>query len=74
MTNDGPALTAVTFSPDGSRLAAGGLGGIAHIWDVATSKQLTTIDYNEGLVITELIYSPDGDYITSYDWQGWSRA
>jgi WD40 repeat protein/DNA-binding CsgD family transcriptional regulator len=74
LTKDGPELTAITFSPDGSRLAAGGLEGLAYTWDIATGQQLTTIDNNEGLVVTELIYSPDGDYISSFDWLGWSRA
>jgi WD40 repeat protein len=73
LTKDGPELTAVIFSPDGSRLAAGGLEGLAYTWDIAKGQQLTTIDNNEGLVVTELIYSPDGDYLTSYDWLGWSR-
>jgi WD40 repeat protein len=74
MINDGPALTAVTFSPDGSRLAAGGLGGKAHIWDVATNNQLTTINNADGLIITEMIFSQDGKYVYTYDWQGWSRS
>jgi len=64
----------VTFSPDGSRLAAGGLGGFAHIWDVATGRQITAINDDDGLIITDLIFSLDGDYIFSYDWLGWIRT
>jgi WD40 repeat protein/serine/threonine protein kinase len=72
--NDGPAFTAVAFSRDGSRLAAGGLGGYAHIWDVESGRRLATIDNNDGLIITELIFSPDGESIFSYDWQGWNLS
>lgn len=71
---DGPAITAITFSPDGSKLAAGGLGGIAYIWDTATRRKLATIENNDGLLITDLIFSEDGSHIFTYDWQGWTRT
>ncbi len=74
LKNDGPALTAVTFSRDGTQLAAGGLGGIAYIWDVASGQQLTTINNRDGLIFTDLVFSPDRDYIFSYDWQGWTHT
>ncbi len=70
MTNDGPALSVVTFSSDGSRLAAGGLGGKAYIWDLTTNQKLATINNDEGLIINDLIFSPEGDYIFSFDWLG----
>jgi WD40 repeat protein len=71
-SNDGPALSTVTFSPDGSRLAAGGLGGKAYIWDLIRDQLVATINNDEGLIINDLVFSPEGDYIFSYDWLGWT--
>ncbi|QDT49024.1 translocation protein TolB [Symmachiella dynata] len=36
------AVTTVTFSPDGTRLATGGRGGQVTLWDVASGKQSWT--------------------------------
>jgi WD40 repeat protein/serine/threonine protein kinase len=69
-----PALSAIAFSPDGSRLAAGGKAGIVHIWDAVTGQRLTTIENLNGMSITELVYSLDGDHIFSYDLLGISRT
>ena len=65
------APSAVTVA---TSVAAGGLVGMAYVWDITTSQKIATINNEEGLIITDLIFSPEGDYIFSYDWLGWTRT
>lgn len=53
----------VVFSPDGSRLAAGGSASVVTVWDVATRKVVHALrgEGNEGA----LAFSPDGRFLTS---------
>lgn len=57
-------LTAVKFSPDGKRLAAGGSDNAIRIYDVAGGKQETLIEQHADW-ITDLAFSPDGEKIVS---------
>ncbi len=55
-------VCAVRFSPDGTRLAAGGADNAVHIYDVASGKQELRIEQNADWV-TDVAFSPDGSKI-----------
>ena len=51
-------LSAVAFSPDGSRLAVvSNQGNGAKIWDIATRKELLTL---ESVSTNDVAFTPDG--------------
>jgi WD40 repeat protein/mono/diheme cytochrome c family protein len=52
-------LLSVAYSPDGKALASGGGDKIIRLWDVATGKQVATLD-GHGSEVGSLAYSPDG--------------
>ncbi len=54
----GQELNAVSVSPDGRFVAAGGSGSSASVWDTATGKLVTTIPFDEPATVLE--FSPDG--------------
>ncbi len=59
-----PGLTSVAFSPDGEKLATGGVDGVAKIWDVSTGQELLSIQTNPDRVgIIRLAFSPDGRFL-----------
>jgi WD40 repeat protein/serine/threonine protein kinase len=55
----GPCLN-VAFSPDGRRLATGGMKNTVVIWDVETGRELQTLEGHNGEVYT-VAFSPDED-------------
>jgi WD40 repeat protein/mono/diheme cytochrome c family protein len=57
-------MLAVSFSPDGKRLAAGGADNIVRIFDVATGKRELLIEQHADWV-TDLAFSPDGTKIVT---------
>jgi WD40 repeat protein len=65
-----PNLTlAVAYSPDGKRLAAGGLDRVIHVWDALTGKELFTCR-GHAWGITCLAFSSDGQRLASGDGSG----
>lgn len=57
-------MLAVRFSPDGSRLAAGGTDNAIRIYDTATQKRGYLIEQH-GDWINDLAFSPDGTKVVS---------
>ena len=56
--HDSP-IYAVSFSPDGTRVATSGLGGTAKIWDASTHQLLLTLKSDDKDVF-DAEWSPDG--------------
>jgi len=56
---DGPMVTSLTFSPDGARVAVGGIDGIVRVWEIASKTETQVIRGQQGWVIG-VAYSPDG--------------
>ncbi len=54
-------VTALTFSPDGKKLASGGSDCVARIWDVENGTELFTFESQES-TIGSLAFSPAADY------------
>jgi WD40 repeat protein len=67
----GGEFMAVTFSPDGTRLAAGGGTGV-FIWDLASGEDLALLSGHIGRV-SSVAFSPDGQLLASADTQMPSR-
>ena len=55
---DQAAVTCVVFSPDGGRLAVGGVDGSARIWDAADGRQLQRVRHDGA--VSAVVFSPDG--------------
>ena len=61
----------VTFSPDGTRLAAGSNGQEAvKLWDAHTLQELLTLA-GRGSVFSCLKFSPDGRFLLAVSLEGW---
>ncbi|MBM3845129.1 MAG: hypothetical protein FJ405_02425, partial [Verrucomicrobia bacterium] len=72
--------TAVTWSPDGRRLAAGSDDGEIRIWDPSTQKFLLTLNGHDARqmnsqfgLIQSLAWSPDGAHLASAGIDGAAR-
>ena len=52
-------VTSVAFSPDGTKLASGELGGMVKLWDVSSGENINTFHGYRGLS-TSVAFSPDG--------------
>ena len=55
---------ALTFSPDGKRLASGGQDFIVRLWDVSTSQELAAFRRHTAPINT-VAFSPDGKTLVS---------
>ncbi|MDX1882126.1 TIR domain-containing protein [Mycolicibacterium sp. 120270] len=65
------SLLAAKFSPDGERVAIGGVGGWA-IFDARTADRLLTFDAGPGVVF-DLQFSPDGHRLATAEDDGRAR-
>jgi WD40 repeat protein len=58
------AVTSLTYSPDGKRLASAGGDRIVKVWDSSTGKAALTLIGHTGK-ITSVTYSPDGKHLAT---------
>ncbi len=66
-------VTALAFSPDGTRLASGSHDHTLKIWDTATGQETLTLSGHRSPV-TSVRFSPDGHRLTSCDLSGEVRT
>jgi WD40 repeat protein len=52
-------VSSVAFRPDGQALAAGGLDGSVHVWDVSTGREVSSWVV-PGAAVYSVAFSPDG--------------
>jgi pentatricopeptide repeat protein len=60
-------VRALSWSPDGRRLASGGDDGALRLWDVGTRKG-TTLFYGDDNIVTAVSWNPDGRRLASWDY------
>src|SRR5262249_26273944 len=66
-------LTCLSWSPDGRRLASGGLEGVVRIWDAGSAKNLFTLRGHSKEVWT-LSWSPEGRRLASTSVEGSAKT
>ena len=66
------AQLAVGWSPDGTRVAAGGKDGVLRVWDAADGRLLTSLIHPDWVRSVE--WSPAGDRLASSGADGISRV
>ena len=54
-------IRSVTFSPDGKRLASGGVDRMLKVWTVESGREMMTVDGQRSGGINEVAFSPDGN-------------
>ena len=56
----------VAFSPDGKYVVSGDGWDAVHVWEVATEKEITKVEYrSNAIVVNSVAFSPDGKYAVS---------
>jgi WD40 repeat protein len=57
------AVSAVSYSPDGSRISTSSDDGSVRIWDAATGAPLRTVIAGHEKSVSDVEFSPDGSYV-----------
>jgi WD40 repeat protein/serine/threonine protein kinase len=65
-------VNAVSFAPDGQRLATGGTEGAARVWDASSGQELLCFRGHRGQV-TALAFTPDGQRLVTGSTDGTVR-
>ncbi|XP_062408906.1 autophagy-related protein 16-1 isoform X2 [Sardina pilchardus] len=63
----GSDWTRVTFSPDGSYVAAGSAEGTLFVWNVLTGKLDRTLDKGHSSAVNSVSWSPSGTFVVSVE-------
>ncbi|XP_062329941.1 autophagy-related protein 16-1 isoform X1 [Osmerus eperlanus] len=63
----GADWTRVTFSPDGSYVAAGSADATLYVWNTLTGKLDCTLDKNHSTAINAVSWSPSGAFVVSVE-------
>lgn len=66
-------VQAVAFSPDGSRLAVGGMGGEVRVYQTADGARVATLGGHGGAVFS-VVFTPDGQRILTGGFDGLIRV
>ena len=72
MTLPDVEITALAYSPDGSRLAIGAADGTASVWSVATKQELVSYD-GPTSAIGSIAFTPDGGSVLTASDDGVAR-
>ena len=65
-------ITALAFSPDGSRLAIGAFDGTAGVWSIPTKQELVSYD-GPTAAISSIAFTPDGNSVLTASNDGVAR-
>ena len=65
-------ITALAFSPDGSRLAIGAFDGTAGVWSIPTKQELVSYD-GPTAAISSIDFTPDGNSVLTASGDGVAR-
>lgn len=71
--NPSADISALTFSPDGRRLAAAAEDGAVRLWDAATGQELRALTGHAGRV-SSIAFTPDGRWLFSGGFDGSVRV
>jgi len=64
LATPGVGALAVTYAPDGTRIAAGGADGVLRLWDPADGRALAAVVASAGTVLA-VAYAPGGRLVAS---------
>ena len=68
-------ITALSFSPDGARLAAACYRGLLQVFDLSAVKLERAFVVGDGLTTSDgVFFLPEGDALLAYDWIRGARA